>query len=63
MKKILTTTKKCRLCESKNLFSFLNLGKISKKNAEAKVTPLNKIPKLKMVVCKSCWHVQAGISL
>ena len=60
MKKILTTTKKCRLCGSKNLFSFLNLGKISKQNAETKITSLNKMPKLKMIVCKNCWHVQAG---
>ena len=60
MKKILTTTKKCRLCGSKNLFAFLNLEKISKQNAEAKITPPNKIPKLKMIVCKNYWHVQAG---
>lgn len=59
MKKTIVQTKKCRLCESKQLYPFLNLGNIPIRNAEEKNTRI-KIPNLKILVCKKCWHVQAG---
>ena len=60
MKKIITNTKKCRLCNSKKLLPFLDLGNIPIRNAEPERDSKVKIPKLKIVVCKSCWHVQAS---
>ena len=60
MKKIIANTKKCRLCESKKLYAFLNLGNIPIKNAEKEKNSKIKIPNLKILVCKNCWHVQAG---
>ena len=60
MNKIIANTKKCRLCNSKKLFPFLNLGNIPIRNAEPEKNSKVKIPNLKMIVCKSCWHVQAG---
>ena len=60
MKKIIANTKECRLCESKKLYAFLNLGNIPIKNAEKEKNSKIKIPNLKILVCKNCWHVQAG---
>ena len=60
MKKVIIQTKKCRLCSSNKLFPFLNLGNIPIRNAERKENSKTKIPNLKILVCKSCWHVQAG---
>ena len=60
MKKILKTTKKCVLCQKKDLITFLKLGKIPKKNAEKNKTQKKKLPTLNICVCSRCWHVQAG---
>ena len=60
MTKIIVKTKKCRLCNSKKLFPFLNLGNIPIRNAEFRKNSKIKIPNLKILVCKDCWHVQAG---
>ena len=61
MSKIVIQTNKCRLCDSNKLESFLNLGKIPVTNRLLKkVEKQRKIPILKIIVCKSCWHVQSG---
>lgn len=60
MEKKIVKTKKCRLCNSIKLFPFLNLGKIPIRNAELEQTSRTKIPNLKIIVCKDCWHVQSG---
>ena len=60
MRKIIIKTKKCRLCNSNKLFPFLNLGNIPIRNAEITQNSKTNIPNLKIVVCKDCWHVQAG---
>ncbi len=60
MRKIIVKTKKCRLCNGTKLFAFLNLGNIPIRNAEINQNSKTIIPNLKIVVCKDCWHVQAG---
>ena len=60
MKKIIVKTIECRLCYSKKLFPFLNLGNIPIRNAELRKNSKVVVPNLKILVCKDCWHVQAG---
>jgi hypothetical protein len=58
-KNVLKTTN-CRLCNSKKLWAFLNLGRIPVSNEISKNINKKKFPKLKILVCKNCWHVQSG---
>ena len=60
MKKKVIKTKKCRLCNSGNLWSFLDLGHIPVSNELSKKIKKEIFPKLKILVCKNCWHVQSG---
>jgi hypothetical protein len=60
MRKVLRTTKKCRLCEKRKLITFLKLGRIPKNNSEKKITLRKNLPNLNICVCSNCWHVQAG---
>tara|TARA_Y100000591_G_C21813989_1_gene689560 strand:+ start:78 stop:1316 length:1239 start_codon:yes stop_codon:yes gene_type:complete len=60
MRKIIVKTVKCRLCNSAKLFPFLDLGNIPIRNAEINQNSKTVIPNLKILVCKDCWHVQAG---
>jgi hypothetical protein len=62
VQKKLNKTTECRLCKSKRLYAFLNLGKIPITN-ELKKNKINsrvKFPTLKILVCLDCWHVQSG---
>lgn len=60
MKQKVIKTKNCRLCKSKKLFSFLDLGQIPVSNEITKNIKNEKFPKLQIVVCRVCWHVQSG---
>ena len=53
-------TKKCRLCNSKKIWPFLNLGRIPVSNELSKIRKKELYPILKILVCKNCWHVQSG---
>ena len=54
----LTKISNCLLCNSQNLKVFLNLGKIPVTNILSKTKTKNKIPNLKILICKNCWHAQ-----
>lgn len=58
MKYSLTKISNCLLCNSQRLKVFLNLGKIPITNILFKKKIINKIPKLKILICKNCWHSQ-----
>jgi hypothetical protein len=50
MKKVIVQTKKCRLCNSGELFAFLKLGNIPIRNAEVEKNSKTKLHKLNLAV-------------